>query len=74
VSRDVSAFGIVCRECGADLVHRMPKPGGKRFTPFYGCSRYPRCTATVTEREMDCAVSGEPDHSLDGLDRDWGDL
>jgi ssDNA-binding Zn-finger/Zn-ribbon topoisomerase 1 len=72
VQDTVVASGIVCRECGAALVHRTPKPGGKRFLPFWGCSRYPRCTATITSNEMDSLVSGEPGEPWP--ERDWGDL
>jgi ssDNA-binding Zn-finger/Zn-ribbon topoisomerase 1 len=74
VSDTVAASGIVCRECGSAVVRRVPRPGGKRFLPFYGCSRYPLCTATLTEREVSFLVSGDPDTSLDGLEREWGDL
>ena len=64
------ASGVVCRECGADVVLREPRPGGKRFHPFYGCSRYPRCTHTLSVEEVDMRVSG--DYGDDWPDPDWG--
>lgn len=71
--RDARECGeLACPSCGAAMVHRAPKPGGKRFSPFYGCSNYPRCTGTVSERDAGSIVHGDfPD---DPPPRDWGDL
>lgn len=35
-----------CPECGAKMTLRRPKPEGKQFDPFWGCSRYPDCRGT----------------------------
>lgn len=36
-----------CPECLEDMVLRRPKPGGKPFRPFWGCSQFPVCRATI---------------------------
>ena len=41
--------GVVCPQCGADLVERMGR--GKRRS-FYGCSTYPNCKFTVAHRPL----------------------
>jgi len=35
-----------CPSCGARMVLRRPKLGGKDFNPFWGCNRYPDCRGT----------------------------
>lgn len=45
----------VCPSCGAKMVLRRPKPGGKQFEPFWGCNRYPDCRGT---RSID--LDGKP--------------
>lgn len=37
-----------CPDCGAAMRLRKPRPGGKQFDPFYGCSTYPRCRGTMS--------------------------
>jgi restriction system protein len=37
-----------CPKCEAIMVWRTPKPG-KNWTPFWGCSRYPRCHGRLQE-------------------------
>ena len=35
-----------CPICGARMALRKPKPGGKDFAPFWGCSTFPDCRGT----------------------------
>jgi ssDNA-binding Zn-finger/Zn-ribbon topoisomerase 1 len=62
---NVSADPLCCMRCGGPMVHRKPKPGGKRFSPFYGCSTYPRCKRTCTEREAGAIVHGDHPEEVD---------
>lgn len=41
--------GAKCPECGGELVERRAK---KRGRVFYGCSRYPACTFTVSQQPL----------------------
>ena len=45
-----------CPECGAQMYLRLPRPGGKLFDPFWGCSLYPECRGS---RNID-PRTGEP--------------
>jgi hypothetical protein len=36
-----------CPDCGKVMALREPRPGGKKFRPFYGCIGYPDCKRTV---------------------------
>jgi restriction system protein len=37
----------LCPACRIPMVRRDPKPQGKAFRPFWGCSNFPRCRQTV---------------------------
>ena len=37
-----------CPKCESRMVWRTPKPG-KKWTPFWGCSRYPKCHGQLQE-------------------------
>ena len=46
----LNKIGVVCRECGGDIVMRRSK--GKKSQPFYGCSNYPRCEFFANQRPL----------------------
>lgn len=73
VRNELREMGIICPACGSDVVLREPRPGGKRFLPFYGCSTYPQCDATLSTDEVGVIASGGPDE-WEPPARDWGDL
>lgn len=41
-----AADAPACPDCGARMVLRTARRGSLAGKPFYGCSNYPRCTAT----------------------------
>jgi ssDNA-binding Zn-finger/Zn-ribbon topoisomerase 1 len=51
--------GLFCPDCMGELTPRIPKPGGKRFSPFYGCKKFPVCRGTRTYSEVGYAAVGE---------------
>ena len=42
--------GVVCPECGGDIVERRTKRGRGRL--FYGCSNYPECKFATWDRPL----------------------
>ena len=40
-----------CPECGASMVARVARKGAHENKPFWGCSNYPKCRATVSYTE-----------------------
>lgn len=51
-----------CPSCGARMILRRPKPGGKDFKTFWGCNRWPDCHGT---RNIDS--DGKPEQD----EEDW---
>lgn len=41
----MTKINLLCPSCGATLIKRTGKHG-----VFYGCSMYPKCNTTVSER------------------------
>lgn len=40
-----------CPTCGKLMRLRRPKPGGRQFKPFWGCTGYPSCRTTMVYQE-----------------------
>ncbi len=53
-----------CPSCGARMILRRPKPGGKDFEPFWGCGDYPTCNGA---RNID-PETGKPEAD----EEEWG--
>lgn len=47
----VAGSAACCPVCGAQMTLRVRKSGGRQGEKFWGCSRYPACTATLPFRE-----------------------
>lgn len=43
----ISAAMPACPRCGSAMVHRVAKQGANAGKPFFGCSQYPACKATL---------------------------
>lgn len=72
----LTEMGIVCPKCHSDLRHVLPKPGGKQFRPFYGCSTFPRCRETMSERGVSDEIAsyiGVPPYGYDEDDFGLGE-
>lgn len=50
-----------CPDCGAVMKFRKPRPGGRPFQPFWGCSTYPRCRGTMSEEDWGRKLVGADD-------------
>lgn len=46
-----------CSKCGAVMTYRTPKPNGKQFSPFWSCSRFPKCNQTINTEFWTLPVS-----------------
>ncbi|MCR5805469.1 MAG: topoisomerase DNA-binding C4 zinc finger domain-containing protein [Oscillospiraceae bacterium] len=42
---------MICPRCGGRLVLRTAKSGANAGNSFYGCSNFPKCRYTNTEKE-----------------------
>jgi four helix bundle suffix protein len=60
------AGGPACPRCGQPMVQRIARKGPKANQPFWGCSGYPDCKATLA-----VSPSEKPDQS-DGRSRNGG--
>ena len=60
------AGGPACPRCGQPMVQRIARKGPKANQPFWGCSGYPDCKATLAVRSPE-----KPDPS-DGRSRNGG--
>jgi len=64
------ATGRVCPKCGKALKLREPKPGGKQFTPFYGCTGWKKDHAGCDYTEpVDGKPAAEPPPAASGAAR-----
>jgi restriction system protein len=43
----MSAAMPACPRCGSAMVHRVARQGANAGKPFFGCSQYPACKATL---------------------------
>ncbi len=63
---------VWCRDCGAPMILREPKPYGNIFEPFYGCRNWPGCDGTLhadydeIERRWKPAAQYDPDWGWPG--------
>ena len=46
----LNKIGVVCPDCGGDLVERRARGRGGR--PFWGCSRYPACEFIINRKPV----------------------
>ncbi len=50
---------VRCPKCGSLMILRSAKRGPNAGGKFYGCSRYPKCKATVPFKPVDTEPGGK---------------